>query len=155
MTRRNLFDIYNVLVSLDTVKASAKFHYLRIVNTRAIKQEYEAYQAAFKTPDSYSMYIDLRNQAILEEAKRDGSGNIIWEIQGELPVFEDVAELKKRLVELDSSNAQVIYEFSKLKAEMELFLDEPVEFEVHKIPLDICPDMDGKTFETILPLIQD
>lgn len=155
MTRRTLFDIYSALVSLDSFKATAKFHYLRIVNIKAIKQELDTYKDAFKPPEDYSRYVDLRNQTILGEAKRDGSGNIVWKIPNELPEFEDIDELKRLLVGLDSNHTQAIFEFNKLNAEMETFLDEPFEFELRKIPLDICPDMDGKTFETILPLIQD
>jgi len=135
LTRIQALELHHIL---DTTKfdrpISPKFMYAVTKNLKKLKEEIDAINDAFPTPESYNEYrkkeVDLFQSYSVNSDKEYNS-------------LEDERrqELDSKIDALKEEYADVIEEFNSLQKEKSDFVQEDVEIELFQIDFDLIPSI--------------
>jgi hypothetical protein len=162
--RSDLVNFYRTTKDIAQQKLDAKFQYALNKNLKKIFNTQKEIDAQAMVP-GYDNYINEFQafEASIAEKKEDGSPIVtsVNQVSG-LPIFqypsfskEEVEEHEKKRKEIADKHEDVIKEHQeKVKKHMETNQEE-IEFEFHKVPMNLIPNVTGKEIEALELMIRD
>ncbi len=131
-----------------------KFAYAVSKNKQSIKTELSLLQEMATASENYLKYDNARIELCKKYAKKDEKGTPI--LKDNSYDIEDREAFDKEIEMLQKENASVMDERETQMKELETFLDEEIEFELHKIKLEDVPqDITSIQMDGIINIIEE
>lgn len=136
-TRNEFFNLHARFAQLGNLKG-AKFAYAisRIAN--AIESEKKRVQELGKRPEAFVEFDKEREELCKLMADKDEKGNP--KIENGVYVFSDMTEFDKAADELKAKHKEAIAEYDEQIAEVNKFLEEPLEMNFYDIAMAWIPE---------------
>lgn len=154
MTKQQLLDFNQALISVDKMSASVAFAYAVALNRKTIKNEVEALEEAFKPRPAY-LEFDRERVALCEKlAKKDEKGKPIM-INNQYQ-FEDIKVLEKEMEPIKEKHKEAISEREKQLKEFNEILKQEITFNLKKVrPNELPATITPNLVAGLMPMIDD